>query len=133
MSFHVPNQYRLRDHPKLGSDDSAGNNGFFLIPPSPARRRHLQLACQASDGTHWEYLGYPAPAWEHVSVSTAERCPTWEEMCLVKDLFWDPDDVVWQVHPPRREYVNCHPYCLHLWRPIGLELPRPPWMAVGPR
>ena len=26
--------------------------------------------------------------WEHVSVSLARRCPTWEEMCMVKDIFW---------------------------------------------
>ena len=27
--------------------------------------------------------------WEHVSVSLARRCPTWEEMCMVKDIFWE--------------------------------------------
>lgn len=26
--------------------------------------------------------------WEHVSVCPANRTPTWEEMCQVKDIFW---------------------------------------------
>ena len=69
--------------------------------------------------------------WEHVSVSRSDRSPTWEEMCQVKDLFWDDTDCVIQYHPPKSDYVNNHPYCLHLWRPIGIELPRPPSFFVG--
>lgn len=69
--------------------------------------------------------------WEHVSVSRRDRCPTWDEMCLVKALFWDDDDCVIQHHPPCSEYVNNHPYCLHLWRPIDVSLPMPPSILVG--
>src|SRR5215831_8512364 len=53
--------------------------------------------------------------WEHVSVSTAQRAPRWDEMCWVKDRFWEPEDTVVQYHPPKSLYVNCHPYTLHLW------------------
>ncbi len=28
-----------------------------------------------------------AQGWEHVSISNTHRCPTWDEMCAVKDLF----------------------------------------------
>ena len=28
--------------------------------------------------------------WDHVSVSLADRCPTWAEMCFIKDLFLRP-------------------------------------------
>ena len=71
--------------------------------------------------------------WEHVSVSTRSRPPNWQEMVFVKDLFWGPEECVMQLHPPRSDYVNCHPYCLHLWRPIDVEIPRPPAILVGPR
>lgn len=71
--------------------------------------------------------------WEHVSVSTARRCPNWEEMCFVKNLFWEDDEVVMQLHPAKKDYVNLHPYCLHLWRPIGREIPLPDVMLVGPQ
>jgi hypothetical protein len=69
--------------------------------------------------------------WEHVSVSIAHRCPNWQEMCLVKDLFWEEDECVIQFHPPKSEYVNHHPYCLHLWK--HADIPTPPSELVGPK
>lgn len=71
--------------------------------------------------------------WEHVSVSTPGRCPNWIEMVHVKNLFWGPDDVVMQLHPAERDYVNVHPHCLHLWRPTtdGITIPTPPRELVG--
>lgn len=59
--------------------------------------------------------------WDHVSVSLPTRCPTWEEMCYVKNVFFDEHEAVMQLHPPRSEYVNNHPYCLHLWKPQSPE------------
>jgi hypothetical protein len=60
-----------------------------------------------------------------------DRCPTWEEMCQINDMFWDKTDCVVQFHPPESEYVNNHPYCLHLWKPIGIALPMPDSILVG--
>lgn len=72
--------------------------------------------------------------WEHVSVTPCNKkrkvCPTWEEMCEIKDLFFEPEDRVVQYHPPKSEYVNNHPYCLHLWRPISEKMPFPPKIFV---
>lgn len=68
--------------------------------------------------------------WEHVSVSLKNRCPNWDEMCFVKDLFWDPEECVMQLHPPRSQWINVHPHCLHLWRPKNETIPLPPWKAV---
>lgn len=64
--------------------------------------------------------------WEHVSVSYPNRCPTWEEMCRVKDIFWNDHECVVQFHPPKSDYVNNHPYCLHLWRKQGESFELPP-------
>lgn len=64
--------------------------------------------------------------WEHVSVSYSRRCPTWEEMCRVKDMFWNEDECVIEYHPPKSEYINRHPYCLHLWRKCGENFETPP-------
>lgn len=120
MSFHVPEKYRYRNHPMVPSTELDGNNGFFIIPASMARKMP-ELRIQASDGL----------MWEHVSVSTATRCPTWEEMCFIKEIFWDAEDTVMQLHPPRSRYVNNHPYCLHLWRPTDKEIPMPMDLMVG--
>lgn len=69
--------------------------------------------------------------WDHVSVSRKNRCPNWPEMCHAKDLFFAEEETVIQYHPPKSEYVNLHPFCLHLWRPTGHEFPRPPKELVG--
>lgn len=71
--------------------------------------------------------------WEHVSVSLQTRCPTWDEMCWIKDLFFEDEETVLQFHPPKSEYVDFHPFCLHLWRPIHFEQPTPPTIAIGPK
>lgn len=68
---------------------------------------------------------------EYVSVSTRRRPPNWTEMCLVKALFWDPEECVVQFHPPESQYVNNHPYCLHLWRNKNVAFPMPPPILVG--
>lgn len=61
--------------------------------------------------------------WEHVSVSLKHRIPTWQELKFIKMLFWDPEDEVLQFFPPQSEYINVHKNCLHLWRPINVDLP----------
>ena len=70
--------------------------------------------------------------WEHVSVSpkNQSRTPTWDEMCRVKDMFWNEDEAVVQYHPRKSDYVNIRKNCLHLWRPIDVELPTPPTICV---
>jgi hypothetical protein len=69
--------------------------------------------------------------WEHVSVSTFRRCPNWQEMSWVKDQFWNEDECVVQFHPVRTEYVNNHPYTLHMWRHATQTFPTPPSILVG--
>lgn len=123
--FHVPEKNRLKNHPLLGSDSSYGNNGFFVIPHH--RITDYSYNVQASDGE----------GWEHVSITIdskkkkVERCPTWEEMCYIKDLFWDEDDCVIQYHPPKSHYVSMHHFCLHLWRPTNQIIPVPDSILVG--
>ena len=68
--------------------------------------------------------------WEHVSCSYRKRCPTWEEMCKVKALFFCPEEVAVQYHPRASEYVNIHPYCLHIWRKCGEDFETPPKVFV---
>ena len=126
MAFHVPERARLTAHPHLASTLADGNNGAFFVP---SVEPGWTLACLASDGD----------GWEHVSVHAFRepgprmRTPTWKEMAHEKDLFWDDEDEVVQYHPRRSEYVNLHPHVLHLWRPIGVTIPRPDPGLVGPR
>jgi hypothetical protein len=70
--------------------------------------------------------------WEHVSVSRKSRVPSYEDMCRIKDLFWDESDCVMQLMVPKSDHINYHPHCLHMWRPEEAEIPRPPDWMVGP-
>ena len=50
----------------------------------------------------------------------------------VKRLFFRDDETAMQLHVQPADHINCHPHCLHLWRPHGVEIPRPPAFMVGP-
>lgn len=57
--------------------------------------------------------------WDHVSVSPYNhaRTPTWEEMCEIKEMFFEDEEEVVEYHPKKSEYVNISKHCLHMWRP----------------
>ena len=44
------------------------------------------------------------------------RCPSWPEMVQLKDFLWCPQEIVFQVHPRKEEYVNIKKTALHLWK-----------------
>jgi len=114
--FHAPNEFRVKTG-RMASTDEDGNNGLFIIPA----KRYKIIVIISQD-----------PIWEHVSVSLSnKRTPNWKEMCAIKDVFWDPEDYVMQLHPPESEYVNNHAHCLHLWRPVTQQIPQPPSIMVG--
>lgn len=120
MSFIVPEKFRFTQRGRWYSDVTFGNNGLFYVP-HPNAASSFVLKVIASDGE----------GWEHVSVSLPTRCPTWTEMSYIKGLFWGEEDCVLQLHPPASQYVNNHPYCLHLWRPVDQTVPTPPGWMVG--
>ena len=71
--------------------------------------------------------------WDHVSVAPLKKkiVPSWEMMCKVKDIFFKPDEAVIQIHPPKDEYVNNMPNCLHLWRSNDKPMLLPPSFMAG--
>lgn len=114
------NKHRVRSG-LYASDESFGFCGQFAFPLAGESRRVCVIA---SDGV----------GWQHVSVSfgPVKGTPSWDLMCRVKDLFWEPQDWVVQFHPPASEYINNHSGCLHLWRCIdGRQTPTPPSIMVG--
>jgi hypothetical protein len=121
----APEQFRLKKHALLGSDASYGNNGFFIIPHH--RILNYSYNCKISDGSGWEHVSVTLDS----SIRKVERCPTWEEMCYIKSIFWSDDECVIQYHPPKDDYVSMHPYCLHLWRPTEAIMPMPDPLMVG--
>ena len=92
-------------------------NGFYTV-------KDTGLTCLSSNGGGWEHVSVSCPGFN--------RLPTWEEMALVKDLFWFPDETVMQLHPPETDYVDNAPV-LHLWKPLAQTIPLPPPSMVGIR
>lgn len=116
-NLHELNAYRACDW-ELAAHGVIGDsgNGCFVIPCEG-----VELAVIASDGG----------GWDHVSVSTRTRCPTWEEMEHVRKLFARPLEVWVQFGLPARDHINAHPYCLHWWRQQSRELRLPPVYMVA--
>jgi hypothetical protein len=112
------NDYRVSYMGDMGNE----HNGVFKIP----RGKNVFVVIASSD------MG-----WQHVSLSLQtntgkilERCPKWSEMCELKELFFEDEEVAMQLHPKKSQYVNLNPYVLHLWRPLDEKIPLPPLIIV---
>ena len=70
--------------------------------------------------------------WEHVSISPYNHrlTPTWDIMCMLKDMFFYEEETCVQFHPKKSEYVNLMENCLHIWRPTDGSLEMPPKVFV---
>jgi len=120
--FKVPNQYRVLVG-RGASRPTDGNNGVFFIPVKRKvlgfmrESMYAQLQCIASDGLGWEHVSVCLVSNDRKKL--VERTPTWEEMCIVKNHFWEPEDTCIQFHPDEENYVNKAKFVLHIWRRIG--------------
>lgn len=128
--YKVPEKYRAKlDKSSPYCIPEGELQGVFMIPkPHAAKIIIYCVATPANELVPWDHVSVSI---SHVKGKNLGRCPTWEEMCLVKDLFWDKDDVVVQIHPEEKDYVSQHHYCLHLWKKAGDNMEVPPSEAVG--
>jgi hypothetical protein len=117
----------------MGTKRADGFNGAFIVGPTKAQQPDddptglvTEMRCIVSNGGGWDHVS--------VTYNDGRPCtPTWGEMALVKDLFFDQHETVVQFHPAATAYVNCHPHCLHLWRCQDRPMPCPPgWMVAPP-
>ena len=114
-----PEKYRKQ---MAGFESGIGESGLFALPIVTSLQQYT-LAIITSNGEGWDHVS--------VSVIGSKRTPNWNDMCKVKDLFFEPTETVIQYHPPHSEYVNNHEGCLHLWKKQGYEFPLPPSILVG--
>ena len=99
-------------HPTMGWGNKEG--GYFAVFSPVQAGKKLRIIASTGMG------------WDHVSVSLPHRIPTWKEMDYIKRLFFNPDEVVMQIHPAESKHVNNMEFCLHLWRPQNENIPLPP-------
>lgn len=120
--LHSMDKYREREAERrlYGRNGDSGNGAFKVYV----------------GGKSFFVIASNGGGWEHVSISPCSKsrktCPTWEEMCEIKDMFFEPEECAIEYHPPKSNYVNNHPLCLHLWKPTGgTQIPMPPSIFVG--
>lgn len=60
--------------------------------------------------------------WLHVSLARPNKYPPYEEMVKIKEIFIGSDKKAIQVFPPKKNHVNIHKYCFHLWHCIDKDV-----------
>ena len=110
-AFRVKTPDILRRYGSYGGHDT----GVFMIPYPLSGER---LKCLAASGEGWDHIS--------VSLDVAKRTPTWAEMEYAKRTFFKPNEVVMQLHVAEEDHISVHPYVLHLWRPLKVDIPLPP-------
>jgi hypothetical protein len=87
--------------------------------------RYSALPCPFSDGrAYQEDTGiailitereYQGNLWLHISMSRYNRYPTWDEIKRIKNELIGEDVRTIMMMPEKRNYINLHPYCFHLY------------------
>lgn len=97
-----------------------------------------------SDKEQWQVLPLPAPVSglggaftkgqlrailtvdggrQHLSVSCADRYPTWDEIADARYHFCKSDADMAIILPPAKDYINYHPFTFHVWEIVDSHLP----------
>lgn len=53
----------------------------------------------------------------HLSISRKDKLPSYDELKTARYQFMPDIKYVVQIFPPKQDFVNEHPFCLHLWQP----------------
>ncbi len=73
---------------RLYGNSGDSTYGVFLVPSPVVNGPLLRIIAASAEG------------WDHVSVSTESRPPTWAEMELVRRMFFRDDETAMQLHVP---------------------------------
>jgi hypothetical protein len=131
-------EYRVESNwlfSELGTDYDRSINGVFVIAGNFFVNRVFPFPVQTDTFPPTTGFAYRVTlrvvaacggGWDHVSVSTNDRCPAWNEMEFIKRQFFRADETAMQLHVPPKDHINVHPFVLHLWRPHDFMIPLPP-------
>lgn len=75
--------------------------------------------------THEKVKAYPGQQTEisiHLSISRADRNPTWDEIKEVRYRFMDRNRDAYMILPAECDYVNVMSFCFHLYMPNSEEI-----------
>lgn len=70
--------------------------------------------------------------WNHVSIHLQNdlgecitKVPSHEDMQVIRNLFFNSEDLVQEFHPEKKDYINNHSYTLHLWESTEEKVEKP--------
>lgn len=78
-----------------------------------------------------EVAEYQKRLWLHVSCAYVDKLPSWADLREAKTVFCGPKRLALSIIPSEAEYVNIHPYVLHLWCPLDHD-PIPDFRKLSP-
>lgn len=108
----------LKARPDFEVTDIFINGGMGIFVRGPYKRKTVI----------WSYDS----GWDHVSFDGKLTTPSWEDMCMIKDMFFDENECVAQFHPAKSDYVNIAEHCLHLWKPQDDDFENPQTLPIPP-
>ena len=76
-------------------------------------------AWQTKNGLHVLSSMDPTPNWGlllHVSVSYEKTDPSWKDLLMIREVFFDDTIDCMMVMPKSKDYVNYHPHTFHIWQ-----------------
>lgn len=106
----------------LQSINLAGNGlgNFLLKMHNVSEKERYEFEFPLTEIAYGECsaINFNDEEWEHIMLNLEEhnRCASYEEMSVLKETFWEENEIAIQVHPKKSEYINLRQYALHLWR-----------------
>jgi hypothetical protein len=52
----------------------------------------------------------------HVSLALPDKLPKWDQIKAIRNYFFPKTVDVMMVLPQERDYINVHPFAMHLWQ-----------------
>lgn len=59
----------------------------------------------------------------HLSISHPYRYPTYDELKKARYDYMPDEIMAAQIFPPKKDFINVHPFCFHLWQLRDEEKP----------
>lgn len=107
-------------------------NGAYAIAHPKIKEYYFQVI--VGTGMDWDHVSTCLRSIKEHKMADenhfVQRTPFWQEMCFIKNFFFDKNEVVIQIHPQEVEYINIHNFVLHLWRPQKENIPCPKTIMV---
>ena len=100
--------------------------GEYVLPHPTVKEYFFCATVTILDG--WECIGVGVRKRPQHSKNKLEKVPrtlTYDELTMVKNLFWKDEEVVIMFIPPYHTHLFDQKFVTYLWKPLTMPLPLP--------